>query len=175
MSHRGHMASLKLTKTYLQVKGLKALNVLLINLKKYNIKPSIQCRLFDSLVGSILNYTSEVWCIGTIYNIEKVHFSFCKRVLNVKTSTSTLSIYSELGRYPLYANRYCRTIKYQCNIVQSNDIILKCMFYAAMLKQLNDRKNNWLVNVKEILDNHRFSYVFNDPSCVNLKKRSPVV
>jgi len=55
-------------------------------------------------VGSILNYTSEVWCIGTIYNIEKVHFSFCKRVLNVKTSTSTLSIYSELGRYPLYAN-----------------------------------------------------------------------
>jgi len=44
------------------------------------------------------------------------------------------------------------------------------MLYAAMLKQLNDRKNNWLVNVKEILDNHRFSYVFNDPSCVNLKK-----
>ena len=38
----------------------KGLNVLLINLKKYNSKPSIQCQLFDSFVGSILNYASEV-------------------------------------------------------------------------------------------------------------------
>ena len=76
----------------------KGLNVLLINLKKYNSKPSIQCQLFDSFVGSILNYASEVWDIGTFHNIEKVHLSLCKRILNVKTSTSTLAIYSELGR-----------------------------------------------------------------------------
>ena len=135
-------------------KGLKALNVRLINLKKYSIKPSTQCQLFDSFIGSILNYASEVWGIGTFYNIEKVHLSFCKRVLNVKTSTSTLSIYSELGRYPLYVNRYCRSIKYWCTIVQST-IILKCL-YADMLKQLNNRKTNWLVNVKQILDNHGY-------------------
>jgi len=60
----------------------------LINLKKYNVKPSIECQLFDSFVGSILNYTSEVWGIGTIYNIEKVHLSLCKRIPNVKTSTT---------------------------------------------------------------------------------------
>ena len=36
----------------------KGLNVLTINITKYNIKASIQCQLFDSFVGSILNYTS---------------------------------------------------------------------------------------------------------------------
>jgi len=68
-------------------------------------------------VGLILNYASEVWGIGAFYNIEKVHLSFCKRILNVKTSPSTLAIYSELGHYPLYANMYCGTIKYWCTIV----------------------------------------------------------
>ena len=82
----------------------KGLNVLLINLKKYNnnYKPCIQCQLLDSFVGSILNNASEVWDIGTFYNIEKVHLNLCKRIPNVKASTSTFAIYSELGRYPLY-------------------------------------------------------------------------
>ena len=57
-------------------KGVKALNVLLINLKKYNIKPSNKCQLFDSLVGSILNYAREVWGIVTIYNSGKGHLCF---------------------------------------------------------------------------------------------------
>ena len=135
--------SFKVNQDLLVGKGLKESNVLLINLKKQNIKPSTQCQLFDYLVGSILHYASEVWGFGTIYNIEKVHLSFCKRILNVKTSTSTLAIYSKLGHYPLYANRYCGTIKYWCNIVQSNNIILKCI-YAGMLKQLNNRNTNWL-------------------------------
>ena len=39
-----------------------------------------------------------------------------------------------------------------------------------MLKQLNNRTTNQLVNVKQILDSHGFSYVFNDPLCINLKQ-----
>ena len=115
--------------------------------------------LTPSWVRSLTMHVKFGVLVHLIYNIEKVHLSFCKRVLNVKTSTSTLAIYSKLGRYPLYVNRYCGsikycgiikycgTIKYWCTIVQSNNIILKCL-YADMLKQLNNRKTNWLVNVK---------------------------
>ena len=37
-------------------KGLKALNCLLFNTKKYCLKPKVLCQLFDAFVGSILNW-----------------------------------------------------------------------------------------------------------------------
>ena len=42
---------------YLAGKAVKALNVLLSNYKKLPLKP----KLFDSFIGSIFGYTSEVW------------------------------------------------------------------------------------------------------------------
>jgi hypothetical protein len=160
--------SFKVIQDTLIDKGLEALNVLLINLKNFTITPLFQCQLFDAFVGSILNYACEVWGYGTFYYIEKVHLNFCRRVLIVKTSTSKLAIFSELGRYPLFVNRYCRIIKFWCNIVQSKNIISNYI-YADMLDQLNKGKTNWLVNVKKLLDSHGFSNVFHNQDCVILK------
>ena len=45
-------------------KGLKALNCLFYNTKKYSLAPKVVCQLFDAFVGSIINYSCEVWGLG---------------------------------------------------------------------------------------------------------------
>ena len=62
------------------------------------------------------NITNQQLCItrarsGAMVN-SKVHSNFCKHILNVKGSTRALSVYGELGRYPLSTKRHGRTIKY---------------------------------------------------------------
>jgi len=41
-------------------------------------------QLFDSLVGSILNFGSQVWGYHNAPDIENVHTRFLKRLMNVK-------------------------------------------------------------------------------------------
>ena len=38
-------------------KGLKAMNCLLHNTKRYSLKPKVMCQLLDAFVGSILSYS----------------------------------------------------------------------------------------------------------------------
>ena len=103
------MDILVLTQKTLANKGLRALNVLL------------------NKTSSTLNYSGEVWCFGKSKEIERIHLKFCKRLLNVKSSTSSNDIYSELGRYPLFINRFVKIIKYWCNIVSSANILFTKM------------------------------------------------
>ena len=68
--------------------------------------------LFDKLIVPILNYDSEVWGFHQAQDIERVHLSFCKRVLGVKKSTQNDFIYGLLGRMPMYLSRQLRIVKY---------------------------------------------------------------
>ena len=88
-------------------------------------------------------------------------------VLKVKSSTCTLGVYGDLGRYPLYIQRYVRIIKFWCHIV-SSDNILVTYFYNNMVEACNNGATNWAGNVKSLLDNYGFSYVWNNPHVVNL-------
>jgi len=74
-------------------------------------------------------------------------------------------IYGELGRYPLYINRYNRIIKFWCKIIYSDNIIIKKL-YEIMLLSPND---NWAKQVKLLLDSYGFTYVWINPDSVNLK------
>ena len=42
-------------------KGLKALNVLFHNVKKFKLQSKILCQLFHAFVGSIIEYGCEIW------------------------------------------------------------------------------------------------------------------
>ena len=64
-----------------------------------------QCKLFDTLVGSIPNYSSEVWGIHNAKDVEAILSKFCRRLLNVKKSTNLSGLYGELGRIPLIIQR----------------------------------------------------------------------
>ena len=45
---------------------------------------SQKCKLFDTLVGSILNFGSEVWGMNEASDIELIHTKFLRRILGVK-------------------------------------------------------------------------------------------
>ena len=56
--------------------------------------------LFDTYIGSILNYGCEVCGFNKANSHEIKHMQFCKRILGVKRSTTNMMIYSELGSLP---------------------------------------------------------------------------
>ena len=145
-------------------KGIKALNVLLNKTKEYNFKPSVLCQLFDAFVGATLNYGAEIWGFGKAKEIERIHLKFCKSILGVKSSTCNMAVYGELGRFPLYVNRYTRIVKFWCKTLRSENIIIKKL-YEDMLNNLD---KNWAKQVKSLLDSYGFSEVWNSPYSVNL-------
>ena len=143
-------------------KALKALNVLMINCRKYNMKPKIKCQLFDAFVGSILSYASEIWGYSKSKEIERIHLKFCKQILKVRNTTSSMAVYGELGRYPLFISRYIKIIKYWHKIINTDNIILQSMYKLAYNDCLNGR-NNWLSNVKKLLFDYGFNNVWDNP------------
>ena len=46
-----------------------------------------------------LNYALETWEYSKAKEIERIHLTFCKRILNVKPNNCNATVYSELGRY----------------------------------------------------------------------------
>ena len=113
-----------------------------------------KCKLFDTLVGSILNYSAEVWGYHESKDIELVHCKFLRKVLCVKKSTNLEGLYGELGRYPLKIQRTLILIKYWLKIINSDNSLIKTMY--TMMK--DDVENNityggmnWAFQIKNIL------------------------
>jgi len=136
------------------------------NIKQYSLKPSIICQLFDSFVGGTLNYASELWGFGKSKEIERIHLKFSKSLLNVKTSTTNMGVYGELGRYPLYITRHVCIIKYWSKIILSSNVLITKL-YNNLLSSNN--MNNWAYKVKSLLDSYGFSDVWINPYTVDLK------
>lgn len=87
---------------------------------------------------------------------------FCKSLLGVKHSTCTAAVYSELGRYPLYVQRYVQIIRFWLHILHSNNNILKSAFYSSI--SLHDNGyNSWAAKVHSILNEYGFTDVWLNP------------
>ena len=54
-----------------------------------------KCKLFDSLVGSVLNFGAEIWGNHEATDIELIHTKFLRRILGVKKSTNLTALYGE--------------------------------------------------------------------------------
>ena len=100
---------------------------------------SQKCKLFDVLVGSVLNYCSEIWRGHEAKDIELVHNKFCRKVLCVRQSTNLNCLYGELGRVPLNVTRKINMIRYWFKIVNDDNNSLPKTIYR-MLK--SDADNN---------------------------------
>ena len=86
------------------------------------MKPNDLCQPFDAFVGSILSYSSEVWGYTKSKEIERVHLTFSKRILNIRMNSCSIGVYGELARYPLYIQRYYRILN--IGVLLDNLIIL---------------------------------------------------
>ena len=77
-----------------------------------------KCKLFDTLVGSILNYSAEVIGMYEAKDIELIHTKFCRWILNVRKCTDLSGLYGELGRVPFLVIRKIRMINYWIKILK---------------------------------------------------------
>ena len=110
-----------------------------------------------------------MWGFGKCKSIERIHLKFCKALLKVRSSTPSLGVYGDLGRYPLYISRYVRIIKFWCHILSTENILVS-YFYNHMVEACSYGAKNWASNVKSLLDNYGFSFVWTNPHSINLIK-----
>jgi hypothetical protein len=150
------------------------MNVLKNNINKYDITPIISLQLFDSFVGSILDYACPVWGFSKSEDLERVHLKFCKAILGVKQNACNAAVYGELGRRPLYINRYVHIIKYWFKLLNTDNVILKCVYQNALEQCNHYGVKNWTYNVKCLLNEHGFSEVWNLPAQFEAKTFIPI-
>ena len=75
--------------------------------------------------------------------MERVQRKFCKWLLNVKMSTNSLSLYSELGRYPLFIEKNIRIVKYFLKLYgvkQHNCILNTIIIYQREKIEISEVK-----------------------------------
>ena len=89
----------------------------------FNVETLIS--LFDTYVTSIVNYGCEIWGYHKGPDIETLHLSFLKKILKVKKCTVNFMVYFELGRLPLYINRYVRMISYWLKLLSTENCIFE--------------------------------------------------
>ena len=139
---------------------------------KLEIPISQKCKLFDSLVGSVLKFGSEIWGMHDATDVERIHTTFLRYVLGVKKSTNLAALYGELGRVPLSIFRKVIMLKYWIKILKQPDSSLVKLTYF-MLKEDADANisyngKNWSYQIKQILQTHGFEYIWNNQSEVEI-------
>ena len=140
----------------------KAVFLLCQRLSKFkNITPIMTLNLFDKFVTPIISYASEVWGFHKSNDIEHLHLRFCKRQLQVKTTTQNDFIYGELGRYPMYVIRNYKIIRYWLKIVLGKKSALVNSLYMLSLSSIDRNLNySWVRAVRKLLFEHGFGEVW---------------
>ena len=126
-------------------------------------------KIFDSKIQSILMYSSEIWGIQRLDQIEKVHLLACKRFLGVPLKTPNKLVYSELGRYPLYINSVVKVIKYWFRLLQMNDSRLTKQAYLMCVSLDEKGKKCWVTGIREILSKAGFMHIWLNQGVCNKK------
>ena len=104
--------------------GMNVLNNIISNFEQLPV--NLSCKLFDTLIRSILSYNCEIWYMDEYLPLyramlratrnntfcdtlvlqekstfEKIHTKYCKTVLGLKKTACNISTLSELGRLPI--------------------------------------------------------------------------
>jgi hypothetical protein len=153
-----------------------ALNNLYRIFESIELPISRKCKLFDSLVGSILNFGSELLGSNEAPDIEKVHTKFLRYILGVRKSTNLSALYGELGRTPFIVQRKINMIKYWAKIIKSDENCLIRKIYIMLKDDSDNYRNynnrNWAFRIKQILDSIGFSNIWNNQFVIEIPLNS---
>ena len=76
----------------------------------------LRCKLYDAVVKPVLSYGCEVWVPlvseSSLEELERVHLSFQRRILDVPHTTTATHIYAETGRLPNKTFWWQQSLKY---------------------------------------------------------------
>ena len=149
-------------------KGKRALISILQSLSEYgNLSKTAFFKIFDTKVCPMLLYGSELWGLKQFECIEKIHYDACKRFIKVPLKTCNFGILRECGRYPLYIETAKKVLKYWIKILhmQNDRYVKNCL--NIMLHYDNFGCTNWVSNVKKILSENGFGYIWENQHIQN--------
>lgn len=93
-------------------------------MKPLQLNVNTKLSLFDTYIGSIVHYGCELWGQHPASELESIHLDFCKKLLCVKKSVTSMMVYFELVRKPLQLDRNYRMLKYWIKLKNSDNCIL---------------------------------------------------
>lgn len=139
--------------TFLADKAEKAVFALRSSTSYVGKLPAVlSFQLFDSTVKPIIEYGAEIWGVkGKIDVIERVQLHFIKNTLGVKYNTSTVAMFGECGRFPLYLSNYCKAIKYWLHLKSLPNSNIVKIVYNELESLHNMGYCTWVTNIKSIL------------------------
>ena len=148
----------------------RALYRLFSILNNYEFKTQEKCRLFDTLVASVLNYSSEVWGYHEAKDIEQIHTKFLRKILCVNKSTNLTGLYGEVGRVPLNIIRKVSMFRYWFKILNSHENSTIKRIYIMLKSDANDGisydNQNWTYQIKTMLEALGLNYLWiNQENC----------
>ena len=122
-----------------------------------HLTPKLSLKVFQAQRELILMYGSEVLFIGKeILDFETVHLSFLK-MLGVKQQTTSVTIYGDTGRYPLFLKQQILALKYSIRLISlPKSCYLRIVFNSlASLDFVGE--TNWCSHIRSLLfqTNHR--------------------
>ena len=101
-------------------------------------------KLFDQQIRPIIEYASNIWCPDApVEELERVQLKFLKLALSVSTSTPTLAVYGETGRFPLHLRQQDQMLKLWLRIQRMPDDSIMKQVYRELLALSNDGHDNW--------------------------------
>ena len=110
------------------------------------------------MVGSVLNYASEIWGFHRVNDVEQIHNRFCRFDLKLGKNVPLSFLCGELGHLPMYVSRKQIILKYWLHIIVNKPPIVYD-FYQLLLEDANNGKKNWASSVRDLLFNLGLNYV----------------
>lgn len=150
------------TQSVLASQSRKAMYCLLSKMKPLQLNVNTKLSLFDTYIGSIVHYGCELWGQHPASELESIHLDFCKKLLCVKKSVTSMMVYFELGRKPLQLDRNYRMLKYWIKLKNSDNCILSNI-YQDMVNECETQLASycWLSYIKQLINNLGFGYIWN--------------
>ena len=135
------------------------------SIKKYlckfkDLDINIALKIFDCKILPILMYGCEVWGFHEGEEVEKVHISFCKYILQIGHTSCNAAVLGELGRHCLRTFRLPRIIKYWIKLIHSdnNRYVKQC--YNYQFEMAEKGYNCWAKKVKDYLFSFGYGIVW---------------
>ena len=123
-------------------------------------------QLFDSVIVPILLYGCEIWGFNNISDIEKIQIRFYKNLLGLNKYTSNVSVFGELGKFPLHVFCKERLLKFWLKTITNKN----CIQYALYMDQLPDIRNrnckNWAFKIKQLVYSLGLNYLWDQQELI---------
>ena len=111
--------------------------------------------LFDSIAASCTLYSSHIWALRYLNNIEQLQHYFVKRILGVSRTTPHYLLRLETAIKPLRVRIVKQILLFLIKILRMSDDRYPKMCYNALVQQAQtceSNKFNWLAQVQELLN-----------------------